>query len=130
MPCQPSMKPTLTRFASRVPAPLAIITALLLLPGISRAADSAVSFLEQHCYDCHDAEMKKGDMPPKKKKQPDPTVKVEFLAELDPRLVEATSAGEFGRVRIRRMMRVKFQNSLQDLLALPRFDIVGLLPSD
>ena len=34
------------------------------------------------------------------------------------------------RIRMRRMSRIEFQNTLQDLLALPRLDMIGLLPAD
>ncbi len=114
-------------------------------------------FLEQHCYDCHDAETKKGDldlsgltldaqhldqwikvhdavergeMPPKKKKQPAETEKAAFVKELEAKLMAMTAPAPSGRIRLRRMTRVEFQNTLQDLLALPRLDVVGLLPAD
>ena len=114
-------------------------------------------FLEQHCYDCHDAETKKGDldltaltfdaqhvdllvkvhdavergeMPPKKKKQPAEAEKAAFVTELNAKLMAMTAPAPGGRIRLRRMTRVEFQNTLQDLLALPRLDVVGLLPAD
>jgi hypothetical protein len=113
--------------------------------------------LEQHCYDCHDAETKKGDldltaltmdaqhvdllikvhdaverreMPPKKKKQPAEAEKAAFVMELEAKLMAMTAPAPGGRIRLRRMTRVEFQNTLQDLLALPRLDVVGLLPAD
>jgi hypothetical protein len=115
------------------------------------------AFLEQYCYDCHDAETKKGDldlttltfdaqhvdllvkvhdavergeMPPKKKKQPAEAEKAEFVQELNAKLMAMTAPAPGGRIRLRRMTRVEFQNTLQDLLALPRLDVVGLLPAD
>jgi hypothetical protein len=115
------------------------------------------AFLEQHCYDCHDAETKKGDldltalsfdaqhvdllvkvhdavergeMPPKKKKQPAEAERVAFVSEMDAKLMALAKAGDQGRIRMRRMTRVEFQNTLQDLLALPRLDITALLPAD
>jgi hypothetical protein len=115
------------------------------------------AFLEQHCYDCHDAETKKGDldltaltidaqhldllikvhdavergeMPPKKKKQPAEAEKAAFVQELNAKLMAMTAPAPGGRIRLRRMTRVEFQNTLQDLLALPRLDVVGLLPAD
>jgi hypothetical protein len=120
------------------------------------AAPPAV-FLEQHCYDCHDAETKKGDldlttltfdtqhldllvkvhdavergeMPPKKKKQPSEAERVAFVSEMDAKLMALAKAGDQGRIRMRRMTRVEFQNTLQDLLALSRLDITALLPAD
>jgi len=115
------------------------------------------AFLEQHCYDCHDAETKKGDvdltaltfdaqhldllvkvhdavergeMPPKKKKQPAEAEKAAFVKELDAKLMAMFAPNPGGRIRLRRMTRVEFQNTLQDLLALPRLDVVSLLPAD
>jgi mono/diheme cytochrome c family protein len=114
-------------------------------------------FLEQHCYDCHDAETKKGgvdltalafdtqhldllvkvhdavergEMPPKKKKQPSEAARVAFMSEMDAKLMALAKADDQGRIRMRRMTRVEFQNTLQDLLALPRLDITSLLPAD
>jgi len=115
------------------------------------------AFIEQHCYDCHDADTKKGDldltsltldaqhldlwikvhdaiergeMPPKKKKQPAESDKSGFLNDLDSKLTSLVRADEHGRVRMRRMTRVEFQNTLMDLLALPRLDVTSLLPTD
>lgn len=118
---------------------------------------SPVLFLERHCYECHDPDTEKGgvdlteltldaphpgvwvrvhdavargEMPPKKKTRPPADEIADFLRELDAELVARTSPGEAGRVRLRRMTRLEFQNTLQDLLALPRLDIVPMLPSD
>ena len=115
------------------------------------------AFLEQHCYECHDAETKKGDldltaltidaqhldllikvhdavergdMPPKKNKQPAEAERSSFVKVLDAKLMAMTAPAPSGRIRLRRMTRVEFQNTLQDLLALPRLDVVGLLPAD
>ncbi|MDH4477555.1 MAG: DUF1592 domain-containing protein [Verrucomicrobiaceae bacterium] len=115
------------------------------------------AFLEQHCYDCHDAETKKGDldltaltfdaqhldllvkvhdavergeMPPKKKKQPAEAERGAFVSEMDVKLMALAKTDDQGRIRMRRMTRVEFQNTLQDLLALPRLDITALLPAD
>lgn len=123
----------------------------------SLLAAPPMAFLEQHCYDCHDAQTKKGDldltalsfdaqhldllvkvhdavergeMPPKKKKQPAEAEKAAFVSEMDAKLMALAKAGDQGRIRMRRMTRVEFQNTLQDLLALPRLDIVGMLPAD
>lgn len=121
------------------------------------SAGEPSAFLEQHCYDCHDADTKKGgldlmaltldaqhldlwikvhdavergEMPPKKKKQPSETEKAAFVGELDAKLLAMIEPNEGGRIRMRRMTRVEFQNTLQDLLALPRLDITALLPMD
>jgi hypothetical protein len=79
--------------------------------------------LEQHCYDCHDAETKKGDldltaltldtqhvdllikvhdavergeMPPKKKKQPAEAEKAAFVKELEAKLMAMTAPAPGG----------------------------------
>ena len=123
----------------------------------SLLAAPPTAFLEQHCYDCHDAETKKGDldltalsfdaqhldllvkvhdavergeMPPKKKKQPAEAERMAFVSEMDAKLMALAKVGDQGRIRMRRMTRVEFQNTLQDLLALSRLDITALLPAD
>ena len=123
----------------------------------SLLAGPPTAFLEQNCYDCHDAETKKGEldltalnfdaqhvdllikvhdvvergeMPPKKKRQPAEVEKAAFVKELEAKLMAMTAPAPGGRIRLRRMTRVEFQNTLQDLLALPRLDVVGLLPAD
>jgi hypothetical protein len=130
---------------------------LTCLFSTSLLAAPPTAFLEQHCYDCHDAETKKGDldltaltmdaqhvdllikvhdaverreMPPKKKKQPAEAEKAAFVMELEAKLMAMTAPAPGGRIRLRRVTRVEFQNTLQDLLALPRLDVVGLLPAD
>ena len=122
-----------------------------------RALATPQSFFERYCYDCHEADSKKGgldlsalgtgpentsvwikihdvvergEMPPKKKSRPEETAKAAFLAALDTRLAAATSTAETGRVRLRRMTRREFENTLRDLLFLPYLDIAGLLPAD
>ena len=130
---------------------------LVCLLSTSLLAAPPSVFLEQHCYDCHDAETKKGDldlttltfdaqhldllikvhdavergeMPPKKKKQPAEAEKAAFVRELNANLMAMTAPAPGERIRLRRMTRVEFQNTLQDLLALPRLDVIGLLPAD
>lgn len=116
------------------------------------------AFLEKHCYECHDKETKKGgldleslgsekqqlerwikvydavadgEMPPAKKKtQPTATEKTAFVAALDSRLTAASIAARPVRTQLRRLTRQEFENTLKDLLALPRLDITGLLPAD
>ena len=130
---------------------------LACLLSTSLLAAPPAAFLEQHCYDCHDAETKKGnldltaltldskhldllikvhdaverrEMPPNKKKQPAEVEKAAFVKDLEAKLMAMTAPAPGGRIRLRRMTRVEFQNTLQDLLALPRLDVVGLLPAD
>ncbi|MEY4485467.1 MAG: hypothetical protein RL693_2919 [Verrucomicrobiota bacterium] len=133
------------------------IFTLMLLIGTAHILASPVPFFEQHCYDCHDGETKKGgldltsltldgqhmslwikihdavergEMPPKKKTQPAEEVKSAFVSEIDAKLMTLAKLGNQGRVRMRRMTRMEFQNTLKDLLALPRLDITSLLPMD
>ena len=115
-------------------------------------------FLEKHCFECHDAETKKGgldlttlrydaaktdkwvllhdavaagEMPPaKRKSQPAPAERAAFVAELGGRLTTDIAAAHPHRIGLRRLTRGEFENSLKDLLALPRLDITGLLPAD
>jgi hypothetical protein len=72
------------------------------------------------------------EMPPPDERQPKLEEKQRFLLELDRQLHDADAARRKreGRVRLRRLTRQEFQNSLIDLLALPRLDIVSLLPAD
>lgn len=120
------------------------------------------AFLENHCFDCHDADAKKGgldlsalsadfsdakafpiwvkvhdaiakgEMPPKKKPRPAAAEAVAITGWLDGRLHAADSVRiqTQGRVRMRRMTRSEFENTLKDLLALDRLDIQGMLPRD
>ena len=131
---------------------------LLLAAGLPvQALAAPQAFFERYCHDCHDADSKKGnmdltalgsgpedtaawirihdvvahgEMPPKKKTRPEEAAKAAFLSELDARLTAATTTGKTGRVRLRRMTRKEFENTLSDLLALPRLDVTGLLPAD
>jgi len=133
--------------------PLSILLSLATV-----AAAEPRAFLEKHCYECHDKETKKGgldltslgsekqqldrwikvhdavadgEMPPAKKKtRPPADEKSAFVAELDTRLTAASAAARPIRTQLRRLTRQEFENSLKDLLALPRLDITGLLPAD
>jgi hypothetical protein len=73
-----------------------------------------------------------GEMPPRRKPRPGVGEVTAVLAGLDGVLVAADAArqAESGRVRLRRMTRSEFENTLIELLALPRLDIQGLLPAD
>ena len=130
---------------------------LTLLSALASAAEPR-AFLEKHCYECHDKETKKGgldleslgsekqqlerwikihdavadgEMPPAKKKtQPTATERNAFVAELDTRLTVASTAAHPAGIQLRRLTRQEFENSLKDLLALPRLDITGMLLAD
>jgi hypothetical protein len=73
-----------------------------------------------------------GEMPPRDEPRPDAAESKRFLTELDQRLAAADRRRQSreGRIRLRRMTRREFENTLSDLLALPRLDIIGLLPAD
>ncbi|MEN9574099.1 MAG: hypothetical protein RL514_1954 [Verrucomicrobiota bacterium] len=73
-----------------------------------------------------------GEMPPKKKARPPAEATRALLTDLDAQLTAADAArvAKEGRVRMRRMTRAEFENTLVDLLALPRLDIQPLLPAD
>ncbi len=120
-----------------------------------------IEFLENHCFDCHDDLEKKGDfdlsslrfnlsdpthfrqwvdvydkiesgeMPPKKKKRPDPKQADRFLSELSEHLVtsEKSRWNQQGRSVIRRLNRVEFENSVSDLIGIP-LRLAELLPPD
>jgi hypothetical protein len=134
---------------------------LLFLVPAPLVADP-VAFLDQHCVECHDADVKKGgldltaletdfadgksfatwvkvhdaivqgEMPPKKKPRPPADEIATVTTWLDQQLASADEArlAEHGRIRLRRMTRSEFENTLEELLALPRLDIIGMLPSD
>lgn len=125
------------------------------------AAEAPAAFLDQHCTECHDADVKKGgldltglaldlkdparfkiwqqvfervrdgEMPPKKKPQPEQAVKDAFLASLKAPLLKADAediaAG--GRVRSRRLTRVEYEHTLHDLLGID-IPLKSLLPED
>lgn len=72
------------------------------------------------------------EMPPPDERQPKLEETQSFLKGLARQLQHDDAARQKreGRVRVRRLTRQEFQNSLIDLLALPRLDIVSLLPAD
>lgn len=131
---------------------------LLVFLAAAPLAAEPRAFLEKHCFECHDAETKKGgldlttlrydaakpekwvqvhdavadgEMPPaKKKSQPRPAERAAFVAELGTQLANDIGAARPHRIGLRRLTRLEFENSLKDLLALPRLDITSLLPAD
>ena len=74
----------------------------------------------------------RGEMPPKKKTQPAPEERRAAADWIHAQLTAADNArvAREGRIRLRRMTRSEYENSLKDLLGLPRLDIQGLLPAD
>jgi hypothetical protein len=73
-----------------------------------------------------------GEMPPKKKPRPPQEETRKILGELNTKLtrIDSQRIAEGGRIRMRRMTRSEFENTLADLLALPRLEIKSLLPPD
>ena len=105
--------------------------------------------VEASCIDCHDADtdtplnfekighdlsdavtfrqwvkifdrVDKGEMPPKKKKRPDPALKNKALAalEADLRAANLNQQDAEGRVAARRLTRLEFEYTLQDILGI------------
>ena len=137
---------------------LALRLAALLMLSVAAPAAEPRAFLEKHCFECHDQETKKGgldlttlgtekenpakwtqlhdavaagEMPPaKRKERPTADEASAFLKDLDATLTKLSTESRPTRIQLRRLTRVEFENTLQDLLALPRLDIQGLLPSD
>lgn len=141
---------------------LAPVFALVLLArGASAAPASVTAFLESHCIECHDADVKKGgldvqglafdlknpdafkswqhvfervrdgEMPPKKKAQPEKAERDTFLAALKEPLLTADKADAEanGRVRSRRLTRTEYEHTLHDLLGID-IPLKDLLPED
>ncbi len=136
---------------------LSIVTLFAVALATATAAEPR-AFLEKHCFECHDPETKKGgldltslgtektnpakwtqihdavtagEMPPaKRKERPTAEEASAFLKDLDATLTKLSAEARPTRIQLRRLTRVEFENTLQDLLALPRLDIQGLLPSD
>ena len=132
---------------------------LALLGGHSPAETSKPlpAFLDQHCVECHDADVKKGgldlaslkfdpskstwikvfervrdgEMPPKKKTQPEKAEKNLFLAALKEPLLKADAAdiAANGRVRSRRLTRTEYEHTIHDLLGID-IPLKELLPED
>ena len=140
---------------------LRFLSLFALFSGVSFAAVPVAAFLEGHCVECHDADVKKGgldltslnfdkldpaslkawqhifervrdgEMPPKKKPQPEKNEKDLFLAALKQPLLETDQAdiAANGRVRSRRLTRVEYEHTLHDLLGID-IPLKTLLPED
>jgi hypothetical protein len=137
---------------------LRILAALLLAGPASQAAIPSIQpFLDQHCTDCHDGDVKKGDldltslptdasnaaamkkwvrvfdrvaaseMPPAKKKQPTQDAIQNFMADLGRDLV-AKFDTQKGTV-LRRLNRHEYQNTINDLLGV-NVNVIDSLPED
>lgn len=123
----------------------------------STCGQSVSAFLDQHCAECHDADVQKGgldltalslehlepeamakwvrvfdrvmagEMPPEKKERPPELAQDAFLAGLAECLVTADEARK-GTV-LRRLNRVEFENTLNDLFGT-RVKVAAMLPED
>lgn len=108
------------------------------------------TFFDQHCYACHDDldnegglnlldlkfkpeiqenrevwekvfhRVEAGEMPPKKKKRPEPKALAGFLKSLEAPLIAADrkALNRNGRVNVRRLTAEEYENSLHDLLGI------------
>ena len=125
---------------------------------LSGGAGEVMSFLKTYCYDCHDEDVqkggvrldnlsknlsdpsslkkwvlihdlvKKGEMPPKKKKkQPGSSERKSLLNAMAPALRKADLARK--EVVLRRLNREEIQNTVNDLLHI-NLDLKHLLPED
>lgn len=76
--------------------------------------------------------IRNGEMPPLEKKRPEEHDKAAALAWLGGELHEADAKvqAETGRVQLRRLNRVEYEHTLQDLLRLPGLEIKEMLPPD
>ena len=140
---------------------LRFLSLFALFSGVSFAAIPVAAFLEGHCVECHDADVKKGgldltslafdkldpasikawqhifervrdgEMPPKKKAQPEKNEKDLFLAALKEPLLKTDQAdiAANGRVRSRRLTRVEYEHTMHDLLGID-IPLKTLLPED
>lgn len=123
---------------------------------------ATAAFIEQHCAGCHDDVEKKGDldltalpfapadpknfakwvkvfdqvadgeMPPKKKKRPEPAELKAFTTTLAQTLISAeqTRLAVEGRATQRRLNRYEYENALRDLLHAPWLQVKDSLPED
>ncbi|MEW6305180.1 MAG: DUF1592 domain-containing protein [Verrucomicrobiota bacterium] len=127
----------------------------------SHFARTVQPFLKEHCFECHDNEVQKGDlnltalapefrappamvtwakvldrlesgeMPPKKKPRPPQAAAGEVTRWLNDNLEAAVRERQQreGRVTLRRLNRVEYQNTIHDLLGI-EVNVMELLPED
>ena len=134
---------------------------LLPLFASAATPPAVTSLVDRHCIECHDADLKKGgldltalnfdlaarptfdtwvkvhdavangEMPPKKKAQPEAKIAQAFTAALAERL-HTTSLAEqekSGRTLVRRLNRIEYENTVRDLLHIDT-PLANLLPED
>lgn len=153
----------MTMIKSRFYRGLALLVAILNLdlamaPAAPAAPVPAIQpFLDTHCMDCHDGDVKKGgldlsslstdggnagalkkwvrvfdrvaagEMPPAKKPQPGSDERQGFMAALGADLT-AKSEAQVGTV-LRRLNRREYQNTIHDLLGV-KVNLIDALPED
>jgi Protein of unknown function (DUF1592)/Protein of unknown function (DUF1588)/Protein of unknown function (DUF1587)/Protein of unknown function (DUF1585)/Protein of unknown function (DUF1595) len=73
----------------------------------------------------------KGEMPPKKKERPDPAATTAFLSGVgqDLRAFDGKRQAESGRAVLRRLNRVEYEPTMQELLGI-KTPLAALLPAD
>jgi hypothetical protein len=139
-----------------------VITLALAGAAYGASAPAALTaFLDTHCVECHDSDVKKGgldlaglnfdladgsvlrqwqhvfervrdgEMPPKKKPQPERSEVAAILGALKDPLIQADAAdiAANGRVRSRRLTRTEYEHTLHDLLGID-IPLKTLLPED
>jgi len=136
-----------------------IATASVTKPKVAFPEKHA-AFLDAYCMDCHDADTEKGEvnlealsfqietieqaetwqsvlnvlnsgeMPPKKKKQPEQAEKADFLDDLALTMVTARKVlgDSGGKITMRRLNKRDYQNTIESLLGV-KLD-KGILPED
>ena len=135
---------------------LCFLLLLVALPAVA-AVPAIQPFLDQHCMDCHDGDVKKGgldlsslssdggdagalkkwvrvydrvaagEMPPAKETQPSNDERQNFMAALGADLT-AKSQAQAGTV-LRRLNRREYQNTIHDLLGV-KVNVIDALPED
>jgi hypothetical protein len=132
-------------------------TAAPLAPDAKALDDQVRPFLAKHCQECHGTEKPKGnfrlaqlsdkssgsswrsvleqlqsgEMPPKKKPRPSEAESKPVLELIRKHVAAADAARRAteGRVRLRRLNRVEYENTLRDLLSV-EVSVQDLLPAD
>ena len=149
------MNPSLIRL-------LFLSAAAMTFPALAEPAPGRTQFLEDHCFDCHDGDTKKGqldltslpldlsnldafamwvkvhdrvqngEMPPKKKKRPEPQELEPVLSALAKELTTADTVRQQrdGRSGMRRLSRVELEYALRDLLGVPGLRVLPDLPAE
>lgn len=153
---------TTPRPLSYLLASFCALPGLAFSAGEKAVPKTTADFFSTHCLDCHDTETKKGnldlsalpfdlsnrktfeqwvkihdrvrdgEMPPKKKTQPESMERDAFLKDLTDPMMAADHARTQteGRATFRRMNRLEYENTVRDLLQAPWLQIKEILPED